>query len=152
MPPYRAPLRISQSLGAPVDSLDERILSILKENAREPFVNIAKNLGTSEGTIRARVKKMQQSGVIKRFSVKTAGKGVKALIEVKVETGVHTSDVSSQIVKWKGVEQVWEVSGEQDIIVLVNCGATDELNDLVDRIRALKEIKATGSRLILKEL
>jgi Lrp/AsnC family transcriptional regulator, regulator for asnA, asnC and gidA len=136
----------------PVDNLDERILAILKDNAREPFVNVAKQLGTSEGTIRARVKKMQQQGVIKRFTVKTAGKGVKALIEVKVETGVHTSDVSSQIGKWKGVEQVWEVSGDNDIVVLVNCGATEELNDLVERIRGLKEIRATGSRLILKEL
>ena len=135
-----------------MDALDERILSILKENAREPFVNIAKQLGTSEGTIRARVKKLQQLGVIKRFTLKTAGKGVKALIEVKVETGVHTSDVSGQIGRWKGVEQVWEVSGENDIVVLVNCGATEELNDLVERIRSLKEIKATGSRLILKEL
>ncbi|HEV8361109.1 MAG TPA: Lrp/AsnC family transcriptional regulator [Candidatus Thermoplasmatota archaeon] len=134
-----------------MDALDERILSILRGNAREPFVNIAKQLGTSEGTIRARVKKLQKDGVIKRFTVKTAGKGVKALIEVKVETGVHTSDVSQQVAGWKGVEQVWEVSGENDIVVLVNCGATEELNDLVERVRALKEIKATGSRLILKE-
>lgn len=135
-----------------MDALDERILTILREHAREPFVNIAKQLGTSEGTIRARVKKLQQQGVIKRFTVKTAGKGVKALIEVKVETGVHTSDVSSRIAEWKSVEQVWEVSGENDIVVLVNCAATEELNDLVERIRGLKEIKATGSRLILKEL
>ena len=148
----RPPLRTSQRRCRPLDTLDERILALLKENAREPFVNIAKQLGTSEGTIRARVKKLQQLGVIKRFTVKTAGKGVKALIEVKVETGVHTSDVSSQIGKWKGVEQVWEVSGDNDIVVLVNCGATEELNDLVERIRSLKEIKATGSRLILKEL
>lgn len=135
-----------------MDALDERILTILKENAREPFVNIAKQLGTSEGTIRARVKKMQQQGVIRRFTLKTAGRGVKALIEVKVETGVHTSDVSNQVNKWKGVEQVWEVSGENDVVVLVNCPSTEDLNDLVERIRALKEIKATGSRLILKEL
>lgn len=141
-------LRVSQ----PMDVLDERILSMLKENAREPFVHIAQQLGTSEGTIRARVKKLQQDGVIKRFTVKTAGKGVKALIEVKVETGVHTSDVSAQVAKWKSVEQVWEVSGENDIVVLVNCAGTEELNDLVERIRALKEIKATGSRLILKEV
>ena len=135
-----------------MDSLDERILNLLRDNAREPFVNIAKKLGTSEGTIRARVKKMTDAGVIRRFTVKTAGRGVKALIEVKVETGVHTSDVSAQIGQWKSVEQVWEVSGDNDIVVLVNCAATEELNDLVERIRGLKEIQATGSRLILKEL
>jgi len=134
-----------------LDALDEKILAILRDNAREPFVLIAKQLGTSEGTIRARVKKLQQQGVIKRFTVTTAGKGVKALIEVKVETGVHTSDVSETVRKWSGVEHVWEVSGEHDIVVLVNCPSTDLLNDLVERIRGLKEVQATGSRLVLKE-
>lgn len=135
-----------------MDLIDERILGVLRDNARTPFVDIAQQLGTSEGTIRARVKKLQQQGVIRRFTVKTAGKGVKALIEVEVETGVHTSDVSGKIGQWKGVDQVWEVAGEHDIVVLANCGATEELNDLVERMRALKEVKATGSRLILKEL
>ncbi|MCA1812476.1 MAG: Lrp/AsnC family transcriptional regulator [Halobacteriales archaeon] len=135
-----------------MDALDERILAMLRDNAREPFVNIAEKLGTSEGTVRARVKKMQQQGVIRRFTVRTAGKGVKALIEVKVETGVRTSQVSEQILRWDGVEQVWEVSGENDIVVLVDCGSTEALNDLVERIRGLKEIRSTGSRLILKEM
>jgi DNA-binding Lrp family transcriptional regulator len=135
-----------------MDALDERILAMLRENAREPFVNIAEKLGTSEGTIRARVKKMQLQGAIRRFTVRTAGKGVKALVEVKVETGVHTSNVSDQVGRWKGVEQVWEVSGDNDIVVLVDCANTEELNELVERIRGLKEIKSTGSRLILKEL
>lgn len=137
---------------AALDALDERILSILRENAREPFVNIAEKLGTSEGTVRARVKKMQTMGVIRKFTIKTAGKGVKALIEVKVETGVPTAQVSAQIGGWRGVERVWEVSGENDIVVLVDCGGTEELNELVERIRGLKEIRSTGSRLILKEM
>jgi DNA-binding Lrp family transcriptional regulator len=135
-----------------LDALDERILSMLRENAREPFVTVAEKLGTSEGTVRARVKKLQQQGVIRRFTVKTSGKGVKALIECKVETGVRTNQVSEQILRWDGVEQVWEVSGENDIVVLVDCVSTEALNELVERIRGLKEIHATGSRLILKEM
>ena len=41
-----------------MDKMDEDILGILKKDARESYVNIAQRLGTSEGTIRGRIKRM----------------------------------------------------------------------------------------------
>lgn len=135
-----------------MDKLDERIVAILRENAREPYVNIAKILDTSEGTIRARVKRLLAEGTIRKFTLRTAGKGVKALVEVRVRTNVNTSDISTKIAGWDGVEQVWEVSGDNDIVVLVDAPGTEALNDVVERIRGMAETAGTESRLVLKEL
>lgn len=136
---------------APLDDLDRKILQILKANARESFVHIAEALGTSEGTIRARIKRLTDEGIIRKFTVQTAGSNIKAMIEVRIETNVNSSAVSSQIATWEGVERVWEVTGEQDIVVVVDVESTAELNDIVDRIRMFKETQATRSRLILRE-
>ncbi|HVL48344.1 MAG TPA: Lrp/AsnC family transcriptional regulator [Candidatus Thermoplasmatota archaeon] len=134
-----------------MDDLDTAILRILKDNARESFVAMAQVLGTSEGTIRARVKRLQDEGIIRRFTIQTAGQNVKALIEVRIETNVNTATLSSQIATWEGVERVWEVTGEQDLLVMVDVPSTAALNDIIERIRQFKETQATRSRLILKE-
>jgi len=135
-----------------MDDLDERLLRLLKDDARRPFVEIARELGTSEGTIRQRVKKLGQDGTIRRFTVKTAGRNVKAMIEVAIETNARMADVSNAIAKWDGVESVWEVSGDFDIVVVCDVASTAALNEIVDKIRAFGNVRATRSRLIMKEL
>ena len=134
-----------------MDELDKSLLRILKDNARESFVRMAEVLGTSEGTVRARLKKLQDEGTIRKFTIQTAGSNVKALIDIRIETNVNMSTVSEQIQKWDGVERVWEVTGEHDIVVIIDVASTNELNDIVERIRQFKEVQATRSRLILRE-
>lgn len=134
-----------------MDDLDRALLRILKDNARESFVRMAEVLGTSEGTVRARLKRLSDEGVIKKFTIQTAGSNVKALIEIRIETNVNTASVSQQIQRWDGVERVLEVTGEHDIVVFVDVASTGELNDIVERIRQFKEVQSTRSRLILRE-
>lgn len=134
-----------------MDDLDKSLVRILKDNARESFVHMAEVLGTSEGTVRARVKRLQDEGIIRKFTIQTAGSNVKALIEIRIETNVTTAHVSQQIQTWDGVERVLEVTGEHDIVVFVDVASTSELNDIVERIRQFKEVQSTRSRLILRE-
>ena len=133
-----------------VDDIDYRILQILKGDARTPFVTIAKRLGTSEGTIRIRVKRMADEGVISRFTIDTSGEGLKALIDVRLQTNFDTSEVAKKIVRLDGVMVVYEVTGEDDIVVIGDVKNTDELNDLVESIRRMGVI-STKTRLIMKE-
>jgi Lrp/AsnC family transcriptional regulator for asnA, asnC and gidA len=134
-----------------MDDLDRALLRLLKDNARESFVHLAEVLGTSEGTVRARLKRLVDEGIIKKFTIQTAGSNVKSLIEVRIETNVMTQNVSAEIQKWDGVERVFEVTGEHDIVVIVDVASTGELNDIVERIRQFKEVQSTRSRLILRE-
>jgi DNA-binding Lrp family transcriptional regulator len=76
---------------------------------------------------------------------------VKALIEISLATNVEMADVSQQIQRWDGVERVLEVTGEHDIVVVVDVANTGELNDIIERIRQFKEVQSTRSRLILRQ-
>lgn len=53
-----------------MDNLDIKILSRLLNNCREPDRQIGKEIGVSGGAVRARIRKMEGSGVIERFAVK----------------------------------------------------------------------------------
>lgn len=133
------------------DDLDEALLRLLKRNARASFVELAKDLGTSEGTVRARLKKLTDAGIIKQFTIRTAGKAVKALVSITVAPNVRTNEVSDKVAKFDGVSEVWEVSGDEDILVRVDVATTEELDDVVERIRGMADVASTNSRLILRE-
>lgn len=134
-----------------MDDMDRKIMAILRDNARESFTNMAQEIGTSEGTVRARVKRLTDEGIIRKFTIRTAGSNVKALIEVSVTNNVNTADVAAKIRSWDGVEAVWEVTGDNDIVVVADCPNTSDLNAIIDKIREVPGTQATRSRLILKE-
>ena len=52
-----------------LDDIDHQILDMLIDNTRVPFTDIAKKLVISAGTVHVRVKKMEESGIIRGSSL-----------------------------------------------------------------------------------
>jgi Lrp/AsnC family transcriptional regulator, regulator for asnA, asnC and gidA len=134
-----------------IDHLDDKIIEILKKDSRRPFVEIATELNVSEGTIRSRVKKLFEEGVIQSFTIKTSSKNIKALIEVKINVNVNTSEVAGNIAKFEGVSEIFEVTGEEDIVAIIDVTSSPQLNEIIERIRRFDNVQSTRTRLILKE-
>ncbi|WP_128476406.1 Lrp/AsnC family transcriptional regulator [Halorussus pelagicus] len=134
-----------------MDELDREILSILRRDARKPYTEIAEQVGTSEGTVRNRVERMADDGVIERFTVTTRTGNVKAMIELDVAVDVNTSDLGERVADWEQVDFVWQVSGEEDIVLVVDAADTQSVNQLISKARELEEVVNTKTRLILDE-
>lgn len=134
-----------------MDSLDREILNILRRDARTPYTEIASVVDTSEGTVRNRVERLEDTGVIERFTVSTRTGNVKAMVEISVAVDVDTTAVSEGMAEWNEVDFVWQVSGEEDIVLVVDAADTRRVNDLITKARGLEEVKSTKTRLILEE-
>jgi len=134
-----------------MDDLDRRILNELRRDARTPYTEIADRVGTSEGTVRNRVERMTEEGVIERFTVTTRTGNVQAMVEISVRVNVDTSAVSERMTDWPEVDFVWQVSGEEDVVLVVDCVDTAAVNELITRARELDEVESTKTRLILDE-
>ncbi|SFG45482.1 DNA-binding transcriptional regulator, Lrp family [Halopelagius inordinatus] len=134
-----------------MDDLDRRILDILRRDARTPYTEIAEQVGTSEGTVRNRVERLIDEEVIERFTVATHTGNIKAMIEVSVAVDVDTTAVSDRMAEWDEVDFVWQVSGEEDVVLVVDAADTRAVNELITQARELAEVKSTKTRLILDE-
>ncbi|PSQ12881.1 AsnC family transcriptional regulator [Halobacteriales archaeon QS_5_70_15] len=134
-----------------MDGLDREILAILRRDSRTPYTEIADRVGTSEGTVRNRVERLVDEGIIERFTVATRTGNVKAMIEVGVAVDVDTTEVSERMAEWSEVDFVWQVSGEEDIVVVADTTDTGALNDLITKAREMDEVVSTKTRLILDE-
>ncbi|MCL2148493.1 MAG: AsnC family transcriptional regulator [Methanomassiliicoccaceae archaeon] len=134
-----------------IDNLDKRIMEILRKDSRRPFVEVANQLGVSEGTVRTRVHKMAEEGVIRGFTIKTSSKNVKALVEIRIDVNTDTEEIARELASYDGVTEVFEVTGDQDIIALVDVDTSQNLNEIIERVRRYESILSTRTRLILKE-
>ena len=134
-----------------LDQVDFAILRVLSEDARSSNVSIAKAISSSEGTVRGRIKKMIDSGVIQSFTVRVRGANVRAIIEVAVNEEMSTSIAGKEILAIDGVSEIAEVTGETDLLIYVNANDTHDLNRIIDKIRIVAGTKSTKTRVILNE-
>ena len=133
-----------------LDKLDHMILKHLRENSRVPYTTIAEFLGISESTIRNRIRKMIDSGIIKRFTIDTVEEGVKAIILIEVSVSTPSPQIAENISTMKGVELVFETSGQYDISAILSGPDISSLNRSIDDVRNLKGITNTNSLIVLK--
>ncbi len=124
-----------------MDEIDNKILEILKQNPREKYVRIAKKIGLSEGTVRRRIKKMLENGIIKRFTIELSLE-TEGIILVKTNP-IKTKEIVEKIKRVS--DKVFEVSGDYDIAVLIQASTIDELNKKVDYIRGISGVLNTNT-------
>lgn len=123
----------------PLDPLDADIVRELQEDGRRPFREIGRNLGVPEATVRARARRLQQSGVLRilAFADPTKmGNAKLSLLFLDVEPETHER-VADTITRWPQVSYLSTTMGTADICVQVMCRDDEELWRLARRIRTL---------------
>ena len=136
-----------------VDSLDRAILSVLRDSARAPYVDIAKSVGVTERTVRTRMRRLEEEGVIRGYTVREAGIGLSALIRLKVGPGTEIGTLAGEFAGWPGVECVFEISGDADLVAVVHVDDTLALRNMLDQmwLAAPGDISSTQTELVLEQ-
>lgn len=132
------------------DEIDQKIVEILRRDARMPYLEMAKLLRMSEGAIRRRVRKLVESGIIRRFTVEVVQEGSAAVMLVSVNPSMPTSQVSRAMLKIDGVNKVYEVTGEFDIVALLLAKDTQALNACIEKTRMLEGTSRTNTMMVLR--
>ena len=136
-----------------IDSLDRGILAVLRNNGRAAYVEIAKSVGVTERTVRTRMRKLEEDGVIRGYTVRESGIGLSALIRMKVGPGTEIGTLAGEFAGWGGVESVYEISGEADLIAIVHVDDTAGLRNMLDKmwLAAPGDISSTQTELVLEQ-
>ena len=139
-----------------IDDTDKEILSVLGDNARTPFLNIAKQLGVSESTIRKRVGNLEDRGVIKKYSavVEPAklGFGSVAIVGIDVVPEKFL-DVSKKLTKFDNVKFVATTTGDHMIMTEIWMDKASELRDFIsDKIEKMDGVTRTCPAIINEKL
>ena len=136
-----------------VDEIDEKIMELLEENSRMTYVEIGNSVGLSEGAVRNRIQSLVSDKVIKRFTIdKSISHGVRALTMIAVEPGVPTFEVSKKVNQLEGVERIYEVTGEYDIVMVSNGNNIEAINKVIEDIRKISGVEKTNTIIVLRTI
>lgn len=139
-----------------IDSVDRQILGYLLQDARMPFLEIARKLIVSGGTIHQRIEKMKEAGIIEgsklRLNLKKLG------YDVTVFLGVHlksTKDLPEVIEKLKTFPEVTEAhftTGNYALLLKINTKNISDFHGfLTQKLQSLESVQATESFISLDQ-
>jgi len=146
-----------------LDTKDMQILEILENDSKLSVKQISKLLKTPMTTVHNRIKRLEQSGIIKGYTLKIdyelIGKEIKAYIFSTVIQNLSTGEKLSQksiaekILKFPEVESVDIVTGSTDMIIIVRTRNVRELNELItSKLRKVNGVDKTQTLVVLEEL
>ena len=132
-----------------MDETDEKILEVLKKNARTSYKEIAKNTKISDVAVHKRIKKLED-GVIKAFTIlvdqKAYGKNTIAIANVRCETGM-TAEIAEALANIEDLYEVYTTVGNFDITAKVRTRDTESLKEIIETklmaIRGINEIRTS---------
>jgi Lrp/AsnC family transcriptional regulator for asnA, asnC and gidA len=138
-----------------LDATDQAIIELLRQDGRMPYRAIARTLAIAENTVRARVRRMEESDTMRVVAVtdiEAAGYGMLLAIGVQVE-GRSPELVARDMAAIAEVFSVSVVVGAQDIEILVVARDQAALAALIsDKLGAIPGVRRLTPALALDVL
>ncbi len=135
-----------------LDGVDEKILKGLLEDARLSSRQIAKNAEVSVGTVLARIKKMEEDGLIKGYSVildhERLGYQLTVVTEITVSKG-RLVEMENEIANIPNVCGVYDVTGLTDAVIIAKFRRRDDLGHFTKRLLALPYVERSNTHVVL---
>ncbi|MDP5029170.1 MAG: Lrp/AsnC family transcriptional regulator [Paraglaciecola sp.] len=136
-----------------INDKDEQLISILRSNARATISDLARVLNLSRSTVQNRLTKLEQTGVIKGYSVEFGSQYLSELVCSHVAIKVRqklTAKTNSQLRLISQIAELYAISGEFDLIAVVQAQSLEQLSQLLDDIGNLEGVERTNSSVILE--
>ncbi len=116
-----------------IDHIDRAIITCLQEDSRRPSAEIARKLGIAERTVRARIDRLVQDGVVHLAAIvnpRAVGYEITADVFLEVELG-KVQRVADEVSQVDEVCYVGLTTGDRDISLQVHAPSIDALYDFV---------------------
>jgi DNA-binding Lrp family transcriptional regulator len=132
--PDDLPLR---NLTSPIDALDARILTTLREEPRIGVLEISRRLGVARGTVTARLEKLQARGVVTGFGPdldpERMGYPVLAFVFLEIVQG-RLDQAVADLREVPEVLEAHSVTGARDLLCRVVARDNGQLQDVINRM------------------
>lgn len=135
-----------------LDATDRTILAALLEDARISQRGLAKRVGVAQGTITNRLRRLEEMGVIKGYTVlldaESIGWTMTVITGLRIQKGTMI-DVQQQIAADPRVFAVYDVTGDYDSMVLARVQGRKDLDDLTKTVFTMEGVQRSITQVVL---
>jgi Lrp/AsnC family transcriptional regulator, leucine-responsive regulatory protein len=126
-----------------MDTIDLKIIDVLKENGRASSSEISKRVNLSIPAVAERIRKMEEANIIEKYTIKVNRDKINfrllAFVFVNIDKPENVEEFRKYIVKYNSVLECHHVAGEYDYLLKVLVEDTKSLEYFISNM--LKNIK-----------
>ncbi len=135
-----------------IDRLDLRIIRSLSRDARKPYKTIARELDVSDATVRKRIHKMLEEGIIKQFNLlldyHKLGRIIKAFIGLRINPQ-FLKQIVEHFKENPDIQVLYRTTGNVDLFVEVIFKDMEELNAFLETELTVDGITGTEVTVVI---
>ncbi|RLF99561.1 MAG: transcriptional regulator, partial [Thaumarchaeota archaeon] len=134
---------------------DFELIKLLMKNSRTPYVKLGELLGVSETAIRKRIRKLEEDGVIRRYTIEVDPKKLGFKVNALIGLDTVSERFIAVIEELKAMEEVLGLySASGDHMILLECWFkdSDELARFVKRLESIRGVTRVCPAIILEKL
>ncbi len=136
-----------------LDEIDLRILSCLKENAREKASAIADEINLSVTAVIERIRKLEMSGTILQYTTvldaRKLGKDLTAFISVSLDNPKYNEGFIDKMNACGDILECHYITGDYDFLLKVVTGGSSELEQVLTYIKSAPGVSVTRTLVVL---
>ncbi len=138
-----------------IDSLDKKIIKLITQNARIPYLEVARECNVSGAAIHQRIQKLTNSGVItgSKFTIEPKKIGYKttAYMGIFLEQASLYNDVMAELQKIPEITQCHFTTGNYSVFIKIFARDNEHLKSvLTDKIQIIPGIARTETFISLE--
>ena len=139
-----------------IDEIDRKILSLLMQDSKIPYTEIAKQIHVSGGTVHVRMNKLTKMGIVQGFNIVVdhdkLGFDITAFLGIFLDKSSLYDDVVRQLKEIPEIVAAHYTTGNYSIFAKLICRDTDHLRKVLhDKIQQINGIQRTETFISLEE-
>ena len=138
--------------GPDLDPVDRQLLAALRENSRLPVSQLATQLDIPRAQVYARIERLEADAIIQGYTIRLGSAFSKTRMRAHVMIKTlprQGQDAEAALSRIAEISAIYAISGEYDIIAMVEAADSIEMNELLDRIGVLDGVERTTTSIIL---
>ena len=139
-----------------MDALDRKILSLLVEDGRRTYDDIARRVSLSAPSVKRRIDRLRERGALEGFTAVVdhgaMGWNTEALVELFFQAGTTLDRVAATLREHPEVVEAWSVTGEADAIARVRTDDNAALEHLIMDLQQNGLVIRTRSQVVMSRL
>nr|WP_286201754.1 Lrp/AsnC family transcriptional regulator [Ochrobactrum sp. SFR4] len=144
--------QLNEQNGKTVDELDQKLITLLRHNARRSISDLALDAGVSRATARARLERLEKDGHILGYTVilraDTVEQAVRGIMMIAIE-GHVTERVVKALGGFSEISEIHTTNGRWDLIAEINANTLSDLDSVLRRVRLVPGITNSETNLLL---
>ena len=135
-----------------LDDTDQKILKHLLVDARQSARQLALKLGLSTVTVLSRIKKLEKTKTIYRYTAVVDHEKIGYLLTAIIELIAKNDaimEIENEISKFENVCGVYDVTGSTDTIIIAKFKGRDELSKFVKKLASIPNVDKTITHVVL---